>query len=36
MFDLSKAMELKKKMEEINVRLDTITVDGEQVMENTM
>ena len=29
MFDLNKAMEMKKKMEEIQARLETITVDGE-------
>ncbi len=29
MFDLKKAMEMKKQMEEIQARLDTITVDGE-------
>lgn len=29
MFDLSKAMELKKKMEEMTAKLDAISVDGE-------
>ena len=28
MFDLGKAMELKKKMEELQAKLDTITVEG--------
>ncbi len=29
MFDMKKAMEMKKKMDEIQSRLETITVDGE-------
>jgi hypothetical protein len=29
MFDIKKAMELKKKMDEITARLETITVQGE-------
>jgi len=29
MFDLKKAMEMKKQMDEIQARLDTISVDGE-------
>lgn len=29
MFDLKKAMEMKKKMEEVQQRLDSILVDGE-------
>lgn len=29
MFDLSKAMEMKKKMEEIQARLDAVSVDAE-------
>jgi len=29
MFDLNKAMEMKKKMDEIQARLEAITVDGE-------
>lgn len=29
MFNMNKAMEMKKKMDEIQARLETITVDGE-------